>query len=79
MLPRGPPPLQNVFLPQQKSHSTRSRSSAEATNRSTRRAVGATRASHLVLNGTTLLNLDTFAAASQCLTLTVPEAILCES
>ena len=35
---------------------------------------GVVKISHLVLNGTTLLNLDAFAAAIQCLTLTVPEA-----
>ena len=35
---------------------------------------GVVKISHLVPNGTALLNLDAFAAASQCLTLTVPEA-----
>jgi hypothetical protein len=35
---------------------------------------GVVKISHLVLNGTTLLNLDAFAAVSQRLTLTVPMA-----
>lgn len=35
---------------------------------------GVVKISHFVLNGTTMLNLDAFADASQCLTFTVPEA-----
>jgi hypothetical protein len=48
---------------------------AGGVNRAARRRTrGVVKISHLVLNGTTLPNLDAFEAASQCLTLTVPEA-----